>query len=477
MKKLYTTLALAAAVALSASAADVKALKFEKNVQTISNEISVEEFAAPIARKVAPAVMKAKPTKTEEILGYYTMEYSRIYGEPGYETGSLSILPGSSANEVYLFGFGNAASEVIRATFDPSNATLSIAANQPVFYSSELGQVYWQHLIISTDERITATNDPMVCEFTENGDIIVPGVNGYLQGWNLGISTTTGFQGYSGGLIRTVTKMLPPAEEGWQNVGNATFTDGWFLTGLAAIGFQQNINFPGWDVRVDRNVANPNIFRLNNPYKDLNTYLNGDIPANSEDYLEANSSLLDGCIEFDVTDPTCVLFTPNVYSGLYTNIWQSEMFFMTNSAGDFVLTENDYTIGMSKEELIEMWKMILEESGESNTLSVFDKNSNTVIVNDAQFKMTGYPLYVNWTLFGDFLKEADPDSFGRVQTPINMTSVIVLPDGATGIDNIITDNTNKTLEYFNLQGVRVENPSNGIYIRRQGNDVQKVYVR
>ena len=33
------------------------------------------------------------------------------------------------------------------------------------------------------------------------------------------------------------------------------------------------------------------------------------------------------------------------------------------------------------------------------------------------------------------------------------------------------------VEYYNLQGIRVENPANGIYIRRQGNTATKVYVK
>ena len=36
---------------------------------------------------------------------------------------------------------------------------------------------------------------------------------------------------------------------------------------------------------------------------------------------------------------------------------------------------------------------------------------------------------------------------------------------------------NAPVEYFNLQGVRVANPENGLYIKRQGNKVEKVYVK
>lgn len=37
--------------------------------------------------------------------------------------------------------------------------------------------------------------------------------------------------------------------------------------------------------------------------------------------------------------------------------------------------------------------------------------------------------------------------------------------------------TDAPVEYFNLQGVRVDNPANGLFIRRQGNKVSKVVIR
>lgn len=47
--------------------------------------------------------------------------------------------------------------------------------------------------------------------------------------------------------------------------------------------------------------------------------------------------------------------------------------------------------------------------------------------------------------------------------------------GQTGIDNITVDNaTTEPIEYYNLQGIRVENPTSGIYIMRQGNTTRKV---
>ena len=46
-------------------------------------------------------------------------------------------------------------------------------------------------------------------------------------------------------------------------------------------------------------------------------------------------------------------------------------------------------------------------------------------------------------------------------------------DDEAGVKNVEIDN-NAPVEYFNLQGVRVENPENGLFIARQGKVVKKV---
>ncbi len=49
-------------------------------------------------------------------------------------------------------------------------------------------------------------------------------------------------------------------------------------------------------------------------------------------------------------------------------------------------------------------------------------------------------------------------------------------DGSSAITDITVDE-NAPVEYFNLQGIRVDNPENGLYIKRQGNNVTKVLVK
>lgn len=55
---------------------------------------------------------------------------------------------------------------------------------------------------------------------------------------------------------------------------------------------------------------------------------------------------------------------------------------------------------------------------------------------------------------------------------------VVADDGVvTGIEGIEAEAAEAEVEWFNLQGVRVANPEAGLYIRRQGNKVEKVIVK
>lgn len=47
----------------------------------------------------------------------------------------------------------------------------------------------------------------------------------------------------------------------------------------------------------------------------------------------------------------------------------------------------------------------------------------------------------------------------------------------TGIENIAIDNADAPVEYFNLQGARIANPTAGFVIRRAGNVVEKIFVK
>lgn len=61
-------------------------------------------------------------------------------------------------------------------------------------------------------------------------------------------------------------------------------------------------------------------------------------------------------------------------------------------------------------------------------------------------------------------------------TPFPQKAVIFTIGEASGVEAPLTDE-NSPAEYYNLQGLRVDNPGSGIYIRRQGNRTEKVVIR
>ena len=54
---------------------------------------------------------------------------------------------------------------------------------------------------------------------------------------------------------------------------------------------------------------------------------------------------------------------------------------------------------------------------------------------------------------------------------------IVKTNASSSIDDIVSDQGNKPTEYYNLNGMRVNNPHNGIYIKRQGSKAEKVLIK
>lgn len=87
--------------------------------------------------------------------------------------------------------------------------------------------------------------------------------------------------------------------------------------------------------------------------------------------------------------------------------------------------------------------------------------------------------------YGKFSAVLGEVSFGG-DVPIGLTgawnvtwdynNLTVSFKSAAGVEAIEAD-SNEAIEYFNLQGVRVDNPANGLYIARQGNKVAKVLVK
>lgn len=88
-----------------------------------------------------------------------------------------------------------------------------------------------------------------------------------------------------------------------------------------------------------------------------------------------------------------------------------------------------------------------------------------------------------YSVDGTTAGNVDPNATSRIAY-----TMLIAPtnDGTTGVEDILKDRDNggedafdpeAPVEYYNLQGIRVVNPTHGIYIRVQGKKVSKEYVR
>ena len=62
-----------------------------------------------------------------------------------------------------------------------------------------------------------------------------------------------------------------------------------------------------------------------------------------------------------------------------------------------------------------------------------------------------------------------------VEKHLPMTKLLFLP--SAGVEGVVVDDVNAPVEYYNLQGLKVAKPSNGIFIKVQGGKVSKEYVK
>lgn len=95
---------------------------------------------------------------------------------------------------------------------------------------------------------------------------------------------------------------------------------------------------------------------------------------------------------------------------------------------------------------------------------------------DMKMKRVYWSFWDNAFNFGEEIKGKQFNlrtNFGQVPY---IHSIEAYDPTVTGIEDITVDE-NAPVEYYNLQGVRVANPENGLYIRRQGDKATKVFVK
>lgn len=112
-----------------------------------------------------------------------------------------------------------------------------------------------------------------------------------------------------------------------------------------------------------------------------------------------------------------------------------------------------------------------------------EKYSYTGSVKNLALQMNGSPIIADADVTGttDNSGNAEFDipvvwhggALGDIPIAVKFTGKIE----TTGLNDIEAVDADAPVEYYNLQGVRVADPTPGLYIRRQGNNVSKVIIR
>ena len=438
MKKLYTLL-LGAVVALSASASALApqpiASKMAKPTKQMTAKLSLKSFAKDAPSKIGANV------SIDEIAGEYEWTYTNAI-EPGGDAVGTAILEIKDADAgVLSLTLGN---WTIEATYSKGN--LSIAPGQDLGYNqANKMQVYtyhW-HWVPDGDDYTTSPLDtPMIgsASFDDNDNVIIEfdGDDILLIG-NEKVGFFIGSYNNKFAPESEWEDQLMPAE-GWVRHCTSTFTDGWQVAGYGA----DPAEFP-YDVVVEKNVSadydGVELYRIVNPYgagTPLYCY-------NTDPYGGA------GYILFSLQIPEFVMAYPAVYSGLtdeygaYLNCNLEGWGFIF---GDQLMGNKNWTL----QDLID--KLQLEK------LSAYE--NGLITFHNCVFATKQDPTGAfNWK-----------DDAGN---PIIFPSTLTLANTENGVDNVAADHDG-TVEYYNLQGMRVENPTNGIYIKKENGKTFKVRV-
>lgn len=219
----------------------------------------------------------------------------------------------------------------------------------------------------------------------------------------------------------------------WESVGTATFEDGWVFPAIKEWGAEHPM-----EVELQRNVEDANIYRLWRPY------WNEDSPL-----FEKNKSQYEGQIVFDISDPDHVIFPPGMPAGFKDN--SIGEFFVSNWLGWYM---NYYQI--SKEEAIEKLK--------NGTHGVFDTFKDGVVSIGSS------------SIIWDVNSEC---RYGYSWTSMVQAAKIIFNDDIDSLPVIVPDcNDTDAPEYYNMQGVRVQDADAGqLLIKKSGNTVKKIIVK
>ena len=437
MKKIYTTLALAAAICVSAYA--------EKPVQMMGEAGLLQLTDLTAAGVVeSPAKAPARAASINSFTGYFTAEYEWPFSssDPGTTVSVQAIDDTQVAMTFHPWGdYSNVDISPVIAKVDLAAGTITIntQANQNLgTYEDSTGKVSgvnWTAIHLSSDGAGGTVQTPMteiVGTLNADGSIQFGGVDDMC-----GFAVAGG--GYLG-MFRNLKLVAPDYfqfnESEWESAGTASYQE-FIINPLL------NNPIPAVDVPLMKSTKEDGLYLLKNPYT-----------AGSWAQVNERTNT-DGYIVFSIATPSCVWLRPLTPGGFWMDMGDGttpeiEEFYFYNLEGDYVVNEE-----ADPEEVGEVLR------DEDYDVSYYDEKAHKCYIYNVLFGNTSNPAAgYTWVAYKD------------------LTMEITLPAGIDAVEGIINDADNAAPRYFNLQGLEIANPAAGeLVIVKQGNKTTKTIVK
>lgn len=464
MKKLIYSLGIALIAGLAANAAVPQLQKMTTMPKDFTQGISFKKLDDSKAQASSRKESKRKADPVDEFLGYWKWEGHNWLNSVVFPNeGVMSIEKIEGTNNVRIFGFEQFSTvtgrgltgsidaegrliinrqEVITAAdgdyftsygscfFQPY--TVSNVPDKPGYVSAtKTDKPFW--LVLATDAEGTIWLTSRLQQPDEVTDEEWP--NYWMNGATIPASEE-GYYWLCGGINSQALEFFEFFASEWQSVGTAMYEDAWLNPIM-------NEHVPAYEVELFQNKLDNNRYLIFDPY-------GPDSP-----FGVINDTDDEGYLVFDMTNPNCVLFEPYVFAyqldmGNEEGGSSLQDFYNYNAEGYYVIIQGS--------DIEEVEANMLDRGTEP---SYYDKGT----------------VYIYNGLF-DMLPDGVPGQ-GYSWTTGEMSGYIQFPSGfdPNGVETIVGEE-NATPVYYNLQGVRVNNPEKGqLLIVSKGNKTTKQIIR
>ena len=416
MKKLYT-FALAGIIAMSASALEFSAPKTTISAPAVAAKMKVAQKdtnTLPSSLKKKAPARAAENAETSELASYageYTWTYYSMLVNDGEDLISKNVTISIVDEKDGSVEINGIIEDIsIKATMDLEKKTFTVPNMQYLGKTSE-GDLYFYFKELNEDETAILSG----ASSAKSVEAEIDGSSIIFPEYNFwAIGMPTVEDGY---YLYAYYNELDEVDA-WISVGKGSLTENILYN--AYVG-QPNTKAYETEILVAK--RNSNLYQVTNAYLATMEALNANVKSTPSFY-------------FNTEDPDNVI-VPMSFAGI-----------------------QDQEIGMV---------YILSES------YFRELTNNPTVNNKATFTREGDKCTLNCPAMSLLFTGLSDPEYGLYYCSQTAATTLTFTQKAdtNGIEDITVDD-NAPVEYYNLQGIRVANPSNGVYIQRQGNKATKV---